>query len=1099
MASLSTLLIVLVVLAVFAVPCVLGYYLSRLWRMPDYFGRIWLVLFTTLAGIVICVFGWPPKLGIDLSGGVILVYEIPEAAAEKESADAGPDMAAPAKKRGTESGQQAVDMDKLIGAVSRRINPGGVKEITVRPYGSRQIEIIVPEADVAEAERLKRIISRIGSLEFRILATTHRQQYRSYIERARTMDPSQVELYDDEGNRLAWWVPVAKGKEKSFDHPDIATRKVTRGDQEIMEVLVVQDRWNVNGGYLTRARAGESMGQPVVLFHFNSRGAQLFGRLTGYHLPDEVQNIRYYLGILLDGYLHSAPYIKSAIFESGEISGDFTQQQVQELVDVLNAGSLPTALSTEPISESIIGPTLGSDTIAKGVNASLVGSVMVCAFMLLYYRFAGLVANLALTLNILLLIAAMILIKAAFTLSGLAGIALTVGMAVDANVLIYERMREEIDKQSSLRMAIRNGFDRALSAIIDSNITTLISAAVLYVVGSDQVRGFATTLFIGITINLFTAVVCSHVLFDIAERQKWLSRLKMMRMMTRTNIDFWGFRYRAYAISLVVITIGVIGVFARGVGLLDIDFTGGVSVQVAFDEPQRVDFVRESLRDLQDLIVNDVQTAASDERPGFRRRYVINTSTPEGKEATDYLREVEDKFRQSFGDKLFVNTVTVAEVTGAGSGSKPAAPPPKAESPVPKAQSRSDLPSAALLASADPAAVLLAQAEPAVKTDAPSTPAPTSAEKAPASAEKAPAKTAPSPPAKAAPPTGSKPAPAAPSAPAPEASKPAPAASGVKEEAKGAAPKPEPGTPKAEPAAPKAEKPPADAPATPAAKPERVAGGTQALLKFREPVRYEAVEAMLQTEVEALRMTARAADLRISHPKYVPGQKVAFDQWTVRVNLPEEKGKALFDGVAKRANQTPFFPSSNTIGGKVAGSTRQQALYAIIVSNILIMLYLWVRFQRVGFGVAAVVALVHDVLVALGLVALSKWLAPFLGVLMIDQFKIGLTEVAAFLTIVGFSVNDTVVIFDRMREIKGKSPALTPDMINLSINQTLSRTILTSTTALMVVLVLYILGGPTIHGFAFTMFVGMISGVYSTVYVASPLLLLGKSPPPPKA
>jgi len=168
-------------------------------------------------------------------------------------------------------------------------------------------------------------------------------------------------------------------------------------------------------------------------------------------------------------------------------------------------------------------------------------------------------------------------------------------------------------------------------------------------------------------------------------------------------------------------------------------------------------------------------------------------------------------------------------------------------------------------------------------------------------------------------------------------------------------------------------------------------------------------------------------------------------------------------------------------------------MYAIVISNVLIMLYLWVRFERLMFGVAAVVALVHDVLVTLGFLALSYWLAPLLGFLLIDPFKIGLTEVAAFLTLVGFSVNDTVVIFDRIREVKGKSPHLTPEMVNLSINQTLSRTLLTSLTVLIVVSILYVFGGPTIHGFAFALLVGCITGVYSTVYVASPLLFLAPS------
>ena len=169
----------------------------------------------------------------------------------------------------------------------------------------------------------------------------------------------------------------------------------------------------------------------------------------------------------------------------------------------------------------------------------------------------------------------------------------------------------------------------------------------------------------------------------------------------------------------------------------------------------------------------------------------------------------------------------------------------------------------------------------------------------------------------------------------------------------------------------------------------------------------------------------------------------------------------------------------------------------MIVSNLLIMLYLWVRFQRLSYGVAAVVALIHDVLVALGFLAVSAYVADFfntigLRFLLLEPFKIGMTEVAAFLTIVGYSVSDTVVVFDRIREVRGKSPDVTPQIINTSINQTLSRTILTSLTAWIVVIVLYFLGGPTIHGFAFAMIIGILTGTYSSIYVAAPLLLVGK-------
>jgi len=1047
----------LAVLAVFVVPCVLGYYLSRLWRMPDYFGKIALVLFTTFAGVVICVFGWPPKLGIDLRGGVILVYEIQESAIDKVKHSGGPGTAEDADRAPVS--QHAVDMDKLIAAVGRRINPGGVREIVIRPYGARQIEVIVPEADEAEARRMKSLISRIGTLEFRILATTYRQQYRTYIERAKALPDSQTELRDEDNNLLAKWVPVARGKEKSFDHADIATRKVQRRDfrtgklEDTLEVLVVKDQFDVNGGYLTRAMPNvDSVGRPCVNFRFNAAGAQRFGRLTGSHLPDEVQNFKYYLGIVLDGYLQSAPFIKSAIFDSGEISGDFTQQEVDELVNVLNAGSLPTALSPNPISEVFTGPTLGGDTIRMGRNSLILSMTLVCIFMLIYYRFSGIVAVLALVVNLVLLLACMIMIKAAFSLPGLAGFALTVGMAVDSNVLIYERIREEMDRGSALRMAIRNGFDRAFSAILDSHLTTLISAAVLYAIGQEQIKGFAITLFLGVAINLYTAVFCVHVVFDVAERRKWMGHLKMMRFLTKPNLDFWRLRHRCYAASLVVILIGLVGVFARQRGLLNIDFTGGVSVQIVFDKPQKIAQVREKLADLPDLVVSDVKV----EREEAGRRFVINTSSPPDLDATQYLNKVEDQIKKTFPGELTVNSVTVSKIRSLAGTPEPAEPPAKQEPPAaakpepsppakpapepkpePKKQSRTDLPSRTLLASVDPSATLLALAEPAEKTS------PKAAEKGPT--EESPAKAAP-----AAPP------PAAQPAASPQSTPPGAAGGG------------------------------------------RFAAGTEATLEFREGIRRDALDQTIRAELDERGEGSSAVDFDVSNPEYTEGDTTAYKTWTVKINLPLEKAEKLFASLEAHLRNAPYFPSSNTIGGSVASSTRVQAVYAIIVSNLLIMLYLWVRFQRLSYGVAAVVALVHDVLITLGFLALSAYVSPVLNsiglsFLMVDPFKIGMTEVAAFLTIVGYSVSDTVVVFDRIREVRGKAPRETPEIINASVNQTLSRTILTSLTTWLVVVVIYFLGGPTIHGFAFAMTIGVITGTYSSIYIAAPLLLAGRN------
>ena len=340
-------------------------------------------------------------------------------------------------------------------------------------------------------------------------------------------------------------MPVKEGQERSFaSYAEIArrTRKIKGGTREVVEILVENDIYNVTGGYLTQAGAGHRPPGPAVReLHVQRRtGGQLFGELTGNHLPDKLTDFTYKLGIILDGELYSAPSIQSTIFDHGEITGDFTKEQVQDLVNVLNAGSLPAALTKEPISKLYSGPTLGSDTIRKSTDAMIISSILVPLFMLWYYRFSGLVANIALVLNMLMLLAVMLTIKAAFTLTGFAGLALTVGMAVDNNVLVFERLREELERGATVRMAIRNAFHRAGATIIDCNLTHMIAATVLYMIGSDQVKGFAVTLWLGVATSMYTSVFVARVIFDIAEKRQWITKVKMLRVIGHTNIDFMG-------------------------------------------------------------------------------------------------------------------------------------------------------------------------------------------------------------------------------------------------------------------------------------------------------------------------------------------------------------------------------------------------------------------------------------------------------------------------------------------------------------------------------------------------------------------------------
>lgn len=974
-----------------AVPFLLGGYLGKKLRMYDHGWKIGLSLFTLFASVVILVMGPPFKLGVDLSGGAILIYEVDQT--QKKHAD------------------QPVDMDKLIASISRRVNPGGQKEVTIRKYGVEQVEIIVPEKERSEVDRIKRLISRAGNLKFRILANNRNDK--DLIERAEA-NPSQTQLFDAKGTLEAWWVPVRDKDKAGFaNYPEIARRVRKIGDREVLEILVVEGDYNVGGDYLTRADVGsDRKGQPCVNFQFNDEGGKLFGQLTGDHLPDKVTDFTYKLGIILDGELYSAPSIQSTIFDRGEITGSFTKEEVQELVNVLNAGSLPAALSKEPISELFSGPTLGRDTIEKSWRAMMISSILVPLFMLWYYRFSGLVADIVLVLNMLMLFAIILTVKAALTLTGFAGLALTVGMAVDNNVLIYERLREELERGATLRMAIRNSFQRASATIIDANITTLIAATVLYVIGSDQIKGFAVVLWLGVAISIYTSVFVSRVIFDIAEKRQWITKVKMLRLIGHTNIDFMGlFRYTLTA-SIVITVMAIAVAFYRGKGLFDIDFTGGVSVQALFNQPQDTEVVREKLTGkLDDLAVSDVRVG--EEKQGLR--YVINTSDPD-------LKHVKSVLSKVFGDELARNSMTVGDV-------KPVEATKKAAEPD-KKQSRRDLPSNRLLAFAGDDSMALALAD-----------------ETPKAAEEA-----------------------------------APAQPVEVPQAKGPAHKPSPTE--------NAEKAQESVPAKPVMTGGELAGAkSEVQLKFAVPLSYKDTEQLITAALESQGLSPDSTPIRLWNAKYTEGDNTPYSEWELKTMLEPEKLKAVVAELQQQVNNSPIFPASSEIGSAVAGNIRVQAMLALVASWVCMIIYLWIRFQNVAFGLAAVVALIHDVFVMLGAVAVSIYIAKYTGFLLIEPFKVNLAIVAAFLTIIGYSVNDTIVIFDRIREVRGKDPSLTVKMVNDSTNQTMSRSVLTALTVLLVIIVLYIFGGEAVHGFAFALLVGVATGMYSSIYIAAPILL----------
>ena len=1056
--SLTTPIKLLIAVAVIAGSFGAGVLLSRWLRMPDHGWKIGLVLFALLAGTVVTVLGWPPKLGIDLSGGVILIYEVDQ---EKKK----------------ESGGE-VDMDEMVGAISRRINPGGTKEITIRPYGVEQIEIIIPEVDEDEVRRIEKVITNIGSLEFRIVA--NRTDHKDEIERAEALPLNVRELKASDGKPTFRWVEVEHKPETiaQFEQPQLyGTRINAQGD---LEVLMKLDPFNVTGADLSRSVPGERNGKPVVEFSFGASGAARFGGLTGANLPDTATGHHRQLGIILDDFLISAPNINDVITDSGEISGNFTEKEVNDLVAVLRAGQLPAALEKTPSTRLLTGPTLGEDTIRQAKIATVAAMFVVVAFMVVYYRFAGVVASFALIINLLLTLAVMILIKAAFTLTGVAGLALTLGMAVDANVLIYERIREELGRGATLRMAIRNGFSRAMTTIIDSNLTTLITAVVLYVVGTDQIKGFAVTLTIGLVVSLFTAIFVSRVVLDIVEKQRWVTRLNMMQFVGVTNVDFLGKWRIALACSLTLIAIGVAATAWRGKNMFDIDFLGGTSIQVLFQKPQNIADVRKTLEEVPAEIRQEVRQELEQDMSAELAddaREALGPEATESETAAWVDRRLDEL--SDLRDVAVSGVQLPDEPSGLRFNFNTSNPSIVAVETIIKDLFKGEL--ARNRMTYEPIAMVSAEelnkARPAAATGnaAPNGAAPGG--NAPASSE--PAST----------PSNERDS----SSPAPSTNDGASARKADDQllalaDTSGELALLAQNEPRSESAAPAENEPPAAASDEPNAT-EQAATQQQwatTTLKFDEKVNHDTLQAKVTNAMDEAELSA---NFELYNADWTEGSRMPFDTWELRIAAPQEEARQVVEIMQQAMDETPVFPASSNIGGKVAGNTRMLALYALLASLVLIVAYIWVRFERAIFGLAAVVALVHDVTISLGAVAISYFLAPYLGFLQIDPFKIDLNIVAALLTVVGYSLNDTIVVFDRIREVRGKSPHLSKDMLNLSVNQTLSRTILTGLTTMFVLIILYFWGGQGIHGFAYTLLVGMVVGTYSSIYVASPILL----------
>jgi SecD/SecF fusion protein len=723
------------------------------------------------------------KLGIDLQGGTSFVVEADYSKLTNglSAMAAGTNASAAGTNVTVSEAEKKVMLSEAVEVLRKRVDRLGVSEPVIQPEGESRILIQLPGLSEVDKEEARKQIQRVAYLEFRMVL------------------PESESV-------------LAQGVIPPGYEPLKLKSDSKNGGPSRIDTLLVKRKPELTGNSIKVAFPGhDEVGQPRIEFTLTSEGADIFSRVTR-------ENINNRQAIVLDGALLSAPSINSEIGANGVITGSFTDEEAQELSSALNN---PLQVPVKIMSESSVDPTLGRDTVSSGVRSAFIGTILVAGFMAVYYLLAGVVANVALIMNIIILLGVMCSIGTTLTLPGIAGVVLTIGMAVDANVLIFERIREESAKGKSLRGALAAGYDRAFGTIFDSHVTTLISSVILIFMGTGPIKGFGVTLTIGVAASLFTALVVTRLIFDFTISRGWVKSLKMFHFFGVPKIDFMKVATPAFIMTWTLIIIGLgYGVFVRGHSMMGIDFAGGDSVTMTFSQkvdPQEIRGVVSKIPEVKDPVIQYQKDIATGKE-------LLRVTSPIG---------------------------TAEKVTAAVTSGFPAA-------------------------------------------------------------------------------------------------------------------------------------------------------------------------------------------------KFVQA------------------------GVEK-------------VGATIGSEIRIVAISASLLSLLGILFYVAVRYEF-SFAVGAVVAVIHDVLMTIG----CYFLTGMFG----EGRQFNATMVAAVLTIIGFSINDTIVIFDRIREdLKLGVRGSFKDIINQALNQTLSRTIITSGTVFLATASLYFFGGGAINDFAFTFLVGIITGTYSSIYIASALVL----------
>jgi SecD/SecF fusion protein len=910
--------------------------------------------------------------------------------------------------------------------------------------------------ELEDPSDLKRLITKAGALEFRIapiskaaadsdsseiepLPESERNRYVSILRD--TLDKEGPQGLGRRTDRYLWF-PV-QGDRKSgygsmitYTHNEQKYLLLSNFKGKTLLQRRGADRWALTYAYQT----SDERGMPAIGFNMDQTGASLLSTLTG-------NNQKGHMAILLDNEVYSAPTINAVISSSGIITmGTYDSEDLNSLIKILRAGSLPAKLNEIPVAESSFGPTFGEANRTMGFRAGIIGLIAVAAFMCLYYHGAGIVAVIALMLNIILVLGLMSLINAVLTLPGIAGIILTVGIAVDANVLIFERLREEQQRGTPIRRAIANAYQRAFSAIFDANITTLITCLILGWVGTEEVRGFAITLAFGVMFSMFTALVVTRWIFQILLDMNIISKpMSMLHIIGVPKIKWMAKRHFFWTLSAAMVAIGIGAMITQGSNLLGIEFSAGTRAVITFKDDALIDGKLPTAELVRARVMDKVKQLADEDYEKYGK--LAETTRIEAR--YDYKKL--DKFikkRDTDNDKK----ITLAEFN---------------------AIERANVDFFKLI---DANSDKTLDNDELQKLNETSFQLTTTDQSVPKISELATAT------------FGSslqrrisyK----------PTATKTAGGYVVVKGETV------------------RELDLEANTEGYAVVQPRRNSAHISMMEDFSNGV-------VITIRGFSPKMTAREFQERIENTQMQPDFANKTQNRVKVAALATEAGQtthsdfAIFSRPAAKTPQSIETVASDlstlltqslereeaivalNFDAAIASEAAQSAVMAIIMSWIAIVLYVWVRFGSVRWGLAAVVCLIHDVMIVVGLLAATVWMADTaLGnTLGIGSFKIDLVMIAAILTVIGYSVNDTIVVFDRIRENRGKLSSVSVMALNSSINQTLGRTLLTSTTTLIVVVIMYVSGGDAIRPFSFALLVGILFGTYSSVAIASPLLM----------